>query len=197
MAHFGLQLVVLDPGAAFDAEQRGHGGAIDIGIEQANRLPGAGEREGQVGGHGGFANAALAAGHRNQLADARHGAGLRCGRGRRGSVGGENDARDAHTGHALHGGFNGGLQALGRGLVEAVHRQHQAHGAIVLHHDASGAAGFHHGAAAGRISHRGQRGHHIVLHGHQPVLPCSRGHNRRQMPPQCRMVSQSPFGVRI
>lgn len=45
---------------AFHAQEAGNGGAGEIDIENADGVAGEAEREGELGGYGGFANAAFA-----------------------------------------------------------------------------------------------------------------------------------------
>ena len=66
--HGQQHLAVLGLGTPFDTHQPRLAGAIDIGIQQADRGAVGPEREREVGRHGGLAHAALGRGHGNDVA---------------------------------------------------------------------------------------------------------------------------------
>ncbi len=95
-----LQLVV-DQGLrlAFQAEQARHRGAVNIGVQNADGLAELLQAERQIDGSGGFADAALARGDRDDLGDARnsHATGGACARPRRLRLGRRRRLRPART----------------------------------------------------------------------------------------------------
>ena len=62
-------LVVLAVGGALGAHQGGNVGAVDVGVDQAHGGSRVAQREGQVDGHGGLANATLAAADGDHVLD--------------------------------------------------------------------------------------------------------------------------------
>ena len=87
------------------AEQFGLRRAVDVGVDQADFLAGAGQRDGEVGGQGRLADAALAAGDGDQLA-----ARLGCG---------ERDPGAGDAGDRQRGGAQVALERVAARLVEA------------------------------------------------------------------------------
>ena len=54
-------------GSSLRAEHDGHVGAVDVGVEQADFVAEFREREREIDGDGGFADAAFAAGDRDEI----------------------------------------------------------------------------------------------------------------------------------
>ncbi len=87
---------------------------------------------------GRLADPALAAGDRDDGADAGNGAAAR--RRRVAALGGEDDPRGLDAGHPSHGEFDRGMEALGNLLRQPVDDDDEPDAAVVLHDDAAGAA---------------------------------------------------------
>ena len=69
--HRGEQPLLDDARLARQPEQLRHRGAVDVGVEQADLQALCGQREGEVAGGGGLADAALAGGDGDDVADTR------------------------------------------------------------------------------------------------------------------------------
>jgi hypothetical protein len=63
------EVAVEDGGLAVDAEHGGDVGAVDVGVDEADLVAEARERDGEVDRHGGLADAALAATDCNDMFD--------------------------------------------------------------------------------------------------------------------------------
>ena len=72
-----IMVVVEDGGLARGAEHDGHVGAVDVGIDEADVVAELCERDGEIDGEGGFADAAFAGADGDDVLDA--GEGLRAG----------------------------------------------------------------------------------------------------------------------
>ena len=117
--------VVADGGLAFDAQELGDGGAIKIGIEHADAQALGLQRQGDIDGGGGLADAALARADGDDVLDAGNGGfgrrtGAALGRGLtggRGLVGGQRH----HDLAAGGDGFGGALGGLAGGAEGGFH----------------------------------------------------------------------------
>ena len=167
-----------------NGQQARHRGAIDIGIQQPDFQAQPGQRQRQVHRHRGFADSALAAGHRDDVFHARN-AGL--GRWRLALylrarlmmmimtllrrclglvlVGGQDSGDRFDVLHPQHHGFADLAQRLGLLPLPGRHFQDKADMAV-LDHQALDHVLLNHGAAADRINHLVQRLQDVIAQCH-------------------------------